>query len=476
MIKMSSNVKFTVSVSALVLLSISLFGGLFLTVLNLNSENANLQNQITKLQDFVGANNPSLHLRDEATVMDTLKRLTRQSGSSQSAIDLLADALTELIEKKLYTIMKCARNDDNLTDCSLKPGPKGNSGPQGEPGVKGNIGYPGHSGEVGPKGPTGDPGPMGYRGVKGDTGEIGRKGHTGVKGERGENGVKGHSGHKGDSGEKGDRGYGGNKGQKGEKGAIAEQGSMGTATAAVTMETTQLPTTGAMTTQPPTIPSERCGGPGWRKVAFIDMTDTSQNCPQGLREIQTPIRTCGRAHTSRESCSSVTITTRDYPTYSRVCGRAKAYQKDLVSSFWGYNIDGRTLHGAYVDGLSITHGTQRSHIWTFAAGRYQITSGSDSRLRCPCYEGNTYGAPPFIGNDYFCESGAYSAQLLNFHSSNPLWDGEGCISDNSCCKFNHPPWFMKTLPVPTNDNIEMRLCLENMAADIAIEQVELYVF
>ncbi len=129
--------------------------------------------------------------------MDTLKRLTRQSGSSQSATDLLADALAELIEKKLYTIMDCARDDaDNLTDCSLKPGPKGDKGclgdqgkegPQGmngEPGVKGHIGYPGHKGEVGPKGPIGDPGPMGHRGVKGDMGEIGQRGEAGVKGER----------------------------------------------------------------------------------------------------------------------------------------------------------------------------------------------------------------------------------------------------------------------------------------------------
>ncbi len=99
---------------------------------SLKSENANLQNQIFELRGFVGAN-PNLHSSDEATVMDTLKRLTRQSGSSQSATDLLADALVELIEKKLYTIMDCTRDDaDNLTDCSLKPGPKGDKGCLGD--------------------------------------------------------------------------------------------------------------------------------------------------------------------------------------------------------------------------------------------------------------------------------------------------------------------------------------------------------
>ncbi len=201
-IKMGSNVKIIgISVVAFVLLTITLYGGLSIAVWNLHSqtvslkdenwnqntelqsqiielqslksENANLQNQISELRGFVGAN-PNPHSSDEATVIDTLKRLTRQSGSSQSATDLLADALAELIEKKLYTIMDCTRDDaDNLTDCSLKPGPKGDKGclgdqgkegPQGingEPGVKGHIGYPGHKGEMGPKGPIGNPGPMG---------------------------------------------------------------------------------------------------------------------------------------------------------------------------------------------------------------------------------------------------------------------------------------------------------------------------
>ena len=137
--KMGLNAKFII----FALLTITLYGGLSFAVWNLHtqsvtelrslkSENANLQNQISELRGFVGAN-PNSHSSDEATVMDTIKRLTRQSGSSQSATDLLADVLAELIEKKFYTIMECARNDaDNLTDCSLNPGPKGDKGSLGD--------------------------------------------------------------------------------------------------------------------------------------------------------------------------------------------------------------------------------------------------------------------------------------------------------------------------------------------------------
>ncbi|XP_064388405.1 collagen alpha-1(XVII) chain-like [Halichondria panicea] len=492
-IKMGSNVKFCISQIAFVLLTISMFGGLSFAVWNLKSENANLQNQISELRGFVGAN-PNPHSSDEATVMDTLKRLTRQSSSSQSATDLLADALAELIEKKLYTIMDCARDDaDNLTDCSLKPGPKGDKGclgdqgkegPQGmngEPGVKGHNGYPGHKGEVGPKGPIGDLGPMGHRGVKGDMGEIGQRGEAGVKGDEGMKGEYGFPGHKGESGGpgakgvKGDRGFGGNNGQKGEKGMTGVQGPPGP------IPTTQPPTTEAMTTQPPTVPSERCGGPGWRKVAFIDMTNTSQNCPQGLTLTGYSKRSCGRTHATSWNCSSVTFPVGGGQ-YSRVCGRAKAYQYGVLASFYGYH-NSRGINAVYVAGLSFTHGTPRTHIWTFAAGYYQGISGDSSfrNYRCPCNPGNSIGSPPFVGNDYFCESGVSSRSAVTpymLHPDDPLWDGQGCIHGNTCCQLNNPPWFNKTLPTPTTDDIEMRLCMSSSArsANIALEQMELYVY
>ena len=493
--KMGSNVKFTV----FALLTITLYGGLSFAVWNLHtqsaslktevtelrslkSENANLQNQISELRGFVGAN-PNPHSSDETIMMDTLKRLTRQSGSSQSATDLLADALAELIENKLYTIMDCARNDaDNLTDCSLKPGPKGDKGclgdqgkegpkgMNGEPGVKGHIGYPGHKGEVGSIGPIGDPGSMGHRGVKGDTGEIGQRGDTGVKGERGFKGHYGFPGHKGESGGpgakgvKGDRGFGGNNGQKGEKGMTGVPGPPGPIAA--------------------TIPSERCGGPGWRKVAFIDMTNTSQDCPQGLNLTGYSKRSCGRTHTNEQACSSVTFPVGGGQ-YSRVCGRAKAYHWGDLGSFCGYNRDSRGINAQYVDGLSFTHGTPKTHIWTYAAGTYQeldsYTFAYNGIYRCPCNPGNTYGSPPFVGNDYFCESGvsSYSARELNIlYTDDPLWDGQGCIHGNPCCSLNNPPWFKKTLPTLTTDDIEMRVCLTNGAgaANIALEQMELYVY
>ena len=52
--------------------------------------------------------------------------------------------------------------------------------------------------------------------------------------------------------------------------------------------------------------SRKCGcngTGGWMRVANLDMTDTSQQCPDGLRLITSPKRTCGRV-TPIEGCNS----------------------------------------------------------------------------------------------------------------------------------------------------------------------------
>ena len=67
-----------------------------------------------------------------------------------------------------------------------------------------------------------------------------------------------------------------------------------------------------VTTVRPTIDlSEVCGGPGWRRVAFINMTDPNQDCPEGLSLISFPIRS-GRTHADEFNCSSsVTFSVND---------------------------------------------------------------------------------------------------------------------------------------------------------------------
>ena len=150
--------------------------------------------------------------------------------------------------------------------------------------------------------------------------------------------------------------------------------------------------------------------------------------------------------------------------YTRVCGRIKGYQYRTTDAFEAYD-DGEVTT-AYVCGVSLTHGGPRKHIWTFATPYY--TTWNDV---CPC----DATIPPFVGVDYFCESGKHQGENGIFFPDDPLWDGDGCTASSTCCSFNNPPYFTKQLRRPTTDDIEARICQYSPGEDTPMELIELYV-
>ena len=218
-----------------------------------------------------------------------------------------------------------------------------------------------------------------------------------------------------------------------------------------------------------------CGGTGgWRRVVYLDMTDPSTTCPSGWQLTGHSKRTCGKVSTQSLACDSVTFPVSGGE-YSRVCGRIKAYQYSRTDAFEAYHL-GRvtTIDGAYVAGVSLTHGNPQRHIWTFAAGASEVNPTRDDA--CPCDASITIRVPSFVGNDYFCESGVNAATSTSgFHPDDPLWDGLNCTSSSTCCSFNTPPYFVKQLPISTTDDIEARLCQYGSGDDSPIELIELYV-
>ena len=214
---------------------------------------------------------------------------------------------------------------------------------------------------------------------------------------------------------------------------------------------------------------------GWMRVAHLNMTDTNQHCPSGFRLITSPKRTCG---TPGSSCVSITFPLNGVK-YSRVCGKIIGYQYYTVDAFLAYHRNHRvTIDDNYVDGVSLTHGQRpRKHIWTFAAAGNEVSS---NWFVCPCTRPSapyTGLVPPFIGQDYFCDTGSRHGWQAQFYHEDPLWDGSGCGPTSSCCGFNNPPWFCKQLPQPTNDDIEMRVCTDDTLANeyIALESIEICV-
>ncbi len=216
---------------------------------------------------------------------------------------------------------------------------------------------------------------------------------------------------------------------------------------------------------------------GWMKVAELDMTDISNQCPSTLTQrIDSNRRTCA-INSSSASCSHVNYSI-DAIEYSKVCGKIMAYQFGSTDAF--YRLSNRSIDSNYVDGISLTHGRRpRKHIWTFAGSLDEV--GTIPVSNCPCTNINqasrSFPPPTFVENDYFCDT-ASQDRFLNglFYRDDPLWDGAGCGPLNTCCTFNDPPWFYKELTEPTTDDIEMRVCTNDASAneDIAIEKIDIY--
>ena len=224
------------------------------------------------------------------------------------------------------------------------------------------------------------------------------------------------------------------------------------------------------------------------QVAKLDMTNSSHQCPPGTRlRTDLPKQLCGSG--AGPGCTSTLFSVHGIE-YRQVCGKIIAYQyasTDAFGIFYGsgsirtYDIDSN-----YVDGISLTQGSQpRTHIWTFAAALDEV--GTFPRFNCPCT--NTHRdkfaprPPSFVGNDYFCDTGSTNRWLHIFYPDDPLWDGAGCGPANTCCSLNNPPWFLKQMPSITTDDIEMRMCRDQLLdpsnsvidEDTPVEIIELYI-
>ena len=74
-----------------------------------------------------------------------------------------------------------------------------------------------------------------------------------------------------------------------------------------------------------------------------------------------------------------------------------------------------------------------------------------------------------VGENYFCETGVTGSASSEFQPDDPLWDGENCGSRSTCCEFNNPPYFCQSLPETTDDDIEVRICVDEPFEELPIE-------
>jgi len=220
-----------------------------------------------------------------------------------------------------------------------------------------------------------------------------------------------------------------------------------------------------------------CGGEkGWMRITDRDAARGS--CPHGWRKITSPAAAC-RAPSDNAGCYSAQFSTHQVP-YSRVCGMVKGYQKGTTDGFAALHHNTRSIDGPYVDGVSITYGTPRVHVWTYGIGfTKKFNYLPDYATNCPCsrYPGKL--PPSFVRDDYYCEAGAVDDPVhhYNYFTSEFVWDGKGCPDENSCCSLANLPWFFKQLPLTSDKNLEARICCDEAfySEGVLVKEIKLYV-
>ena len=215
-------------------------------------------------------------------------------------------------------------------------------------------------------------------------------------------------------------------------------------------------------------------GPGlWYRVAFLNMSDPSQQCPSTWRLVTTNgVRACGRPVSSASSCPRTVYSATSE--YQRVCGRVIGYQDRSPDGFRDLD-ESVPINEPYLDGVSITYGQPRNHIWSYVAGVTE-TRVSNKVNNCPCSTAAGTGPQSFVGDNYYCESGNPTDTHGSFYSNDTLWDGKQC--EGTCCTdTKSPPWFSVRLLNPTTESIEVRICGDQRTddEDTPIELLEIYV-
>ena len=240
-----------------------------------------------------------------------------------------------------------------------------------------------------------------------------------------------------------------------------------------------------------------CGGHkgGWMRIADIDTRkNLLDSCPQGWGSISSPFAAC-RSESNDSGCSSTSFSVNGVG-YRKVCGKARGYQKDTTDAFGGprrqrgffisdYIVD---IDDAYVDGLSITIGSPRKHVWTFSSGNNDNNSAfvdvgkATDEHTCPCAAVPGLLPFSFVRNDYYCESGSNGANPVGkvdgIYTADALWDGSGCDGKgDNCCNAVDQPWFFRQFSTTQQSDIEARICAdENWANEgVVVDQLQLFV-
>lgn len=184
--------------------------------------------------------------------------------------------------------------------------------------------------------------------------------------------------------------------------------------------------------------------------------------------------------------------------FNSVCAKAVGYQMGFPDAYAITSLP-HSADSLYADGLSITYGFPRYHIWTYAVGSSRNKIYETYAPTCPCTGGQP--SPAFVGSYQYCDSGYSTAppskSLANIqahdytvyseiNNDTSLW-GDDCV----CCKYGtrppvdvdpnvKAPWFARhnlQLEGEVTKRFEVRLCEHeiDMQEGALLTEFELYI-
>ena len=235
-----------------------------------------------------------------------------------------------------------------------------------------------------------------------------------------------------------------------------------------------------------------CGGHkgGWMRIADLD-TSRGDSCPSGWGSITNPLAAC-RSANDNAGCFSTSFSVNGV-SYHKVCGQARGYQVESTDAFGGpRHVRGSSefkyikgIDDAYVDGLSITIGSPRKHVWTFASGNNDNNTASvdvnlsSDEFACPCAAIPGLSPFAFVHDNYYCESGSDGGgHVDNIYMSDALWDGSQCDgAGDNCCAEAGQPWFYRKFPFAYQSNVEARICADEGYNNegVLVDRLQLFV-
>ena len=80
---------------------------------------------------------------------------------------------------------------------------------------------------------------------------------------------------------------------------------------------------------------------------------------------------------------------------------------------------------------------------------------------------------------YYCESINTGTPIFGtYFTSDPLWDGSECVAaNNNCSTAVGQPWFYQQFPTAQQDDIEVRLCTDQVFTNegVVVDQMQLFI-